>query len=206
VGGARAFVATVLVVDDGSADGTGAVAAAAGARVVSHPRNQGKGAALLTGMHALAAQGFARALTMDGDGQHLPTQIPVLLAAADADPGALIVGARRVESQPVAALNLWANRFANRWVETACGQRIADTQSGFRVYPLPATLALGVQSGHFAFETEVLLRAARAGIPIRSVPVETYYPPPAERISHYRKWRDTLRIIRVVLPFLIRRG
>jgi len=202
--GARRYVSDVLVVNDGSDDATGAAATAAGAPVVSHAHRRGKGAALLTGMRALAARGFERVLTMDGDGQHLADQIPVLLDASRAAPQALIIGARRLESMGTAPINLFGNRFANRWVEIACGRSIPDTQSGFRVYPLAATLALGVRAQHFAFETEVLIRAVRAGIEVLSVPVRVYYPPVAERRSHYRKVVDTVRIIFVVVGLILR--
>src|SRR5262249_10497942 len=97
VAGSAAFLSPVFVVDDGSTDHTAARAGAAGARVLRHPVNQGKGAALVTGLRELAAAGIERALTIDADGQHLPDQIPVLLAAADAAPGAIIVGVRRKE-------------------------------------------------------------------------------------------------------------
>ncbi len=204
VRGARRFVDLVLVVDDGSSDGTVAAATAAGARVVSHDRPRGKGAALGTGMRALAEWGVQRVLTMDGDGQHLTDEIPVLLKASDAPPGALIVGTRRLESMGTAPINLFGNRFANRWVEIACGRALPDTQSGFRVYPLQETRALGVRAQHFGFETEVLIRAVRAGIPIRSVPVRVYYPPATERTSHYRKFVDTVRIILVVVGLILR--
>ena len=201
---ARRHVADVLVVSDGSTDTTVAEAVAAGAQVVVHDRPLGKGAALLTGMRALAAQGVRRVVTMDGDGQHLPDEVPILLAAANAVPGGLVIGARRWEDVSVAPIKLFGNRFANRWVEIACGQTLPDTQSGFRVYPLRETLALRVRARHFAFETEVLIRAVRAGVPIHSVPVRVYYPPIAERTSHYRGFVDTVRIIFVVVGLILR--
>jgi glycosyltransferase involved in cell wall biosynthesis len=204
VADAGKHAATVLVVDDGSVDDTAERSRRAGAEVVSHPVNLGKGAALSTGMRALSERGFSHAVTMDGDGQHLAGEIPVLLQAASSSPEALVVGARRVESQRVAGVNLFGNRFADRWVAIACGRSIRDTQSGFRVYPLATTLALGVRSGRFAFETEVLIRASRAKIPIISVPVQVHYPPPEKRLSHYRKVRDTARIVLVVLGMMLR--
>lgn len=201
---ARRHVADVLVVSDGSTDATVAEAVAAGAQIVVHDRPRGKGAALLTGMRTLAEQGVRRVLTMDGDGQHLADEIPVLLEAAAARPGALIIGARRFEEVTVAPIKLFGNRFANRWVEIACGEALPDTQSGFRVYPLRETLALHPRAHHFAFETEVLIRAARRGIPIWSVAVRVYYPPVAERVSHFRGFVDTVRIIFVVLGLIFR--
>jgi glycosyltransferase involved in cell wall biosynthesis len=204
VSAARRYVPYVLVVSDGSTDATVAEAVAAGAQIVTHDRPRGKGAALLTGMRALAERGVRRVVTMDGDGQHLGDEIPVLLSAADAGPGALIIGARRFEEVSSTPIRLFGNRFANRWVEIACGQRLPDTQSGFRVYPLRETVALRVRARHFAFETEVLIRAVRAGMEIRSVPVRVYYPPIAERISHFRGFVDTVRIIFVVLGLIFR--
>ncbi|MGD9763668.1 MAG: glycosyltransferase family 2 protein [Candidatus Binatia bacterium] len=201
---ARAHVDRVLVVDDGSADDTATRATAAGAAVLRQKVNRGKGAALRAGMQWLAARGVTHVLTMDGDGQHLASEIPVLLAAAAAAPDAIMIGARQVGDQEVTALRLFGNRFANRWVEIACGARVADSQSGFRVYPAAATLAIGGRSERFAFETEVLIRAARAGLEIRSVPVAAYYPPADVRISHYRPWRDTVHIIAVVLGLMFR--
>ena len=204
VSGARQYVPDVLVVSDGSTDATVAEAMAAGAQIAAHDRPRGKGAALLTGMRALAAQGVRRVLTMDGDGQHLTNEIPTLLDAAAIQPGALIIGARRFEEITVAPIKLFGNRFANRWVEIACGQALPDTQSGFRVYPLRDTLALQPRAHHFAFETEVLIRAVRAGMPIRSVAVRVYYPPVVERVSHFRGFVDTVRIIFVVLGLIFR--
>lgn len=203
--GARRHVARVLVVDDGSHDDTAARAAAAGAEVLRLPENRGKGAALRAGLERLAAGGVTHALAMDGDGQHLPDEIPALLAASAAAPAALIVGARRIGDQEVTPIKLFGNRFANRWVEIACGRALPDTQSGFRVYPLPRVLQLRARAGRFAFETEVLIRATRAGMEIRSVPVAVHYPPAAERVSHYRPWGDTLRIIAVVVGLILRR-
>lgn len=204
VAGARNLVETVVVVSDGSVDATPAQAAAAGAAVVCHATTLGKGAALQTGMHLLAQRGCRRVLTMDGDGQHLCEEIPALVQASEHNPRALIIGARQIEPGSTTPARLFGNRFANRWVEIACGQALPDTQSGFRVYPLRETLALCVRARHFAYETEVLIRAARAGLPICSVPVKAYYPPAGTRVSHFRPVVDTVRIIFVVLGLIFR--
>ena len=202
VAGTRTQIGRVLVVDDGSADATGVRAAAAGADVIAHGVNRGKGAALLTGLDALASAGVARVLTLDADGQHLPTEIPALMAASDASPDAIVVGVRRKEGQPIAAINQLGNWIADGLLELIAGRTLPDTQSGFRVYPVSKTLALGVQGARYDFETEVLLRAAREGIDIVGVPVAVYYPPVEERISHFRPWEDTLRIIGSVVRLL----
>jgi glycosyltransferase involved in cell wall biosynthesis len=203
--GARGHGLPMFVVDDGSHDDTAAVARAEGAEVACHGRNRGKGAALVTGMGMLRALGFTHALTMDGDGQHLAREIPTLLAAARADPTAIVIGVRRRGDQEVAGINLFGNRFANLCVQSAAGVPLPDTQSGFRVYPLATMLRLPQQGEHFEYESTSIIFAARAQVPIRSIPVDVYYPPVAERRSHYRKVVDTLRIIRAVAPLLFRR-
>jgi glycosyltransferase involved in cell wall biosynthesis len=202
IGAVRPLIATVLVVDDGSADDTAAVAAAAGAEVVRQPTNLGKGAALLAGFRALAARGFTHALTLDADGQHLPDQIPLLLAASASDPRALVVGVRQKSGHTIRQINRFGNWIADRLMARIARQPLPDTQCGFRIYPIEPVLALGAAGARFDFETEILLRAARRGIPLLGVPVKVHYPPVAERVSHYRPVVDTVRIIRTVLRVL----
>lgn len=202
VSGARAHVTRVIVVDDGSPDDTAARARAAGAEVIVHAENTGKGAALATGLRALAAAGVGRALTLDADGQHLPSEIPVLLAASDAAPHAIVVGVRRKAGHTIARLNRFGNWIADRLLRLIAGRPLPDTQSGFRIYPVATTLDLGVRGTRYDFETEVLLRAARRGVPLVGIPVDVYYPPVAERVSHFRPAVDTLRIIGSALRVL----
>jgi glycosyltransferase involved in cell wall biosynthesis len=202
VTGTRDVLTPVVVVDDGSADDTAARAAAAGAEVLRHATNQGKGAALVTGLRHLDEAGFERALTLDADGQHLPEEIPRLLAAADAAPNAITVGVRRKEGFAIKRSARLGNWVADRVLRWLAGQPLPDTQSGFRVYPIAETLALGTRGSRYDFETEVLLRAARRGMEVRGVPVHVHYPPIAERVSHYRPWPDTLRIVRSVVRVL----
>ena len=204
VAGTRAHVARVIVVDDGSGDETAARALEAGAEVLRHATNRGKGAAILTGLHALAAAGVERALTLDADGQHLPEEVPRLLAAANAHPQAIVVGVRQKAGQEIAAANRFGNWIADRLLRAIAGRPLPDTQSGFRVYPVAPTLALGAQGARYDFETEVLVRAARRHMDVIGVPARVYYPPVAERVSHFRPWRDTLRIITTVLRVLLR--
>jgi glycosyltransferase involved in cell wall biosynthesis len=200
----RGYCSRIIVVDDGSHDDTAARAASAGAEVLRHALNAGKGAAIVTGLKALSRDGVARALTLDADGQHLGSEIPVLLAVSDAAPHAIVVGVRKKEGHPIAFINRLGNWFADRVLRVVAGRPLPDTQSGFRIYPVATTLALDVQSTRYDFETEVLLRAARRGVGLVGVPVAVYYPPVAERVSHYRPAKDTLRIVRTVARVVFR--
>lgn len=204
VAGARSVLDTVIVVNDGSRDATHERATAAGAIVLDHRRSRGKGAALSTGLAHARDLGVTHAVTMDGDGEHLPAELPRLLDASRKAPTAIVIGARRIDPDKANSTRLFGNRFANRWVEIACGSMLPDTQSGFRVYPLEKVASLGVRARHFAYETELIIRAVHAGVAIESVGVAVRYLPPEQRHSHYRGFVDTVRIIFVVLGLIFR--
>lgn len=203
VRGTRGVVETVLVVDDGSTDATGEAARAAGATVLRQQPNAGKGAALGRGFAHLRAAGFTHAVTLDADGQHYPEEIPLLVAAMVDDPQAIVVGVRRKEGQEIAPIALFGNQVADWFMERLAGQALPDTQSGFRIYPLAETLALGAVGTRYDFETEILFRAARSGMRLHGVPVRVYYPPVAERVSHFDPWWDTARIICTVVRVMV---
>ena len=204
VHGAAQHCEAVLVVDDGSRDGTAAAARAAGAQVVRHDGNRGKGAALRSGLVRLLAEGYTHAFSVDGDGQHLADQMPLLIEESRSQPTAIILGARRIDQhQAVAPIKKFGNDFANWWVSLAAGREYRDTQTGFRIYPIHATLEMGVRAERYEFESEVLILAARRGIDVVTREVAVYYPPPGERVSHYAPWADTCRIIFTVVPFLV---
>ncbi len=184
----------VIVVDDGSRDASAQVAEAAGATVVRHERNLGKGAALLTGLAAARDRGFTHIVSVDADGQHLAADLPGLVEASCAAPDALVVGARDFEVENVPGSSKFGRNFSNFWVRLETGNALGDTQSGYRVYPVESTLALAVPPSRFEWEVEVLVRASWAGIPVIDLPVSVFYPPPAERLSHYRSYVDSARI------------
>lgn len=190
----------VLVVDDGSGDETGARAEAAGAQVLRHPANRGKGAALQTGFAWAEHAGHDAVLTLDADLQHDPAEIPSLLAAHRAQPSALVIGVRRFDDMPRRSQT--GNRISTYWISRFAGRRYRDTQSGFRVYPRALFAGTRLRTSGFDTETELLLRAAKRGLPLAEVPVRTIYHPGAGR-THFRDLRDTLRIIRLVIgsPF-----
>ena len=192
----------VVVVDDGSTDGSGdAAARIAGATVLRHEKNLGKGVAILTGLAAVAAPplGVRFAVTVDADGQHSPDDARVLLAALwpDGDASArvgLVLGARTgMQGRAVPWSSRAGRGFSGFWVWASGGPAISDSQSGFRVYPVAETLALPTRARRFEFEVEVLVQARRAGMAIFEVPVPVTYQPPGGRVSHFRPWRDSGR-------------
>jgi len=197
----------LVVVDDGSHDGTGAMAAREGATVITHRTNRGKGAALATGLAYADAHGFDTALTVDADGQHPADSARALLLAAT-DARALVLGVRDLVRDGAPRANQLSNRISNFFLSRFTGVVLADTQCGLRRYPVKETLALGARAAGYAFEAEVILRAVAAGVPIVEVPVEVVYPNEDERVSHFDVVRDPARIVGVVVRTLVelRRG
>jgi glycosyltransferase involved in cell wall biosynthesis len=188
---ARSF-APVLVVDDGSRDGTAAVARLAGAEVITHARTRGKGAALRTGFAFARARGARWIATLDADGQHDAADLPRLLATARAMPGAIVVGSRVDDERGLSPERQSAVRVAAFFTSWATGLAMRDTQCGFRVYPADLFAEIEVSHRGFVFETEVLLAAARAGHAIKEVPIVAR--PRAARPSRFRPLRDGMAI------------
>ena len=156
--------------------------------MLRHERNRGKGAALRTGLSWAQEQGFAFALTLDADGQHFPEDIPALLSACA--PRTLVVGSRNVQGAD--AGSSFANRFSNFWFWLYTGIRLPDTQTGFRLYPLASLPPLRLLSARYEAELTLLVLSAWKGLSLTSVPVRVAYP--ADRVSHFRPFRDFLRI------------
>ncbi len=185
----------VIVVDDGSTDATADVARRHGAaRVVSHPHNLGKGAAIRTGLREAATAGMQVAVTADADGQHPARSALAVLYASD-DPSALVLGVRDLVQAGAPRSNRFGNAVSNFFLSRFARRRLLDTQCGLRRYPVEATLALACRADGFAFEAEVALRALAAGLPLVEVPVEVVYPREAHRRTHFRNVRDPVRII-----------
>ena len=193
----------VFVVDDGSTDRTAEVARGGGATVLRHERNRGKGAALVTGLKAARAAGFAVALTVDADAQHPAVEARAVLFASD-DTRALVLGIRDLPGAGAPRANQISNGISNYFLSRFARRPLADTQCGLRRYPVEETLALDGRADGYAFEAEVLLLAARMGLPIVELPVRVVYPDPRERITHFDSVKDPMRIIAVVLRTLAR--
>ncbi len=184
--------APVLVVDDGSRDGSAAIARGAGAEVVRHPRRLGKGQAIRTGIAAARSRGVSLVVTLDGDGQHDPRDLGAVLAAARGAPDTIVIGSRLREASLLPPDRLNAIRVAGFFVNWASGLALADTQSGFRAYPLALFDAIRPRRGGFVFETEVLVVAALQGWRVCEVPVTTI--PRAARRSRFHPFADGVAI------------
>lgn len=203
-------VDTVFVVDDGSNDGTAALLdKATGSerleKVLTHPKNCGKGAALKTGLTYARQQGFRYAVTVDADGQHRADDIPALLKAVEEEPDALAIGSRGLQHENMPAKSTFANRFSNFWFALQTLQRLPDTQSGLRVYPLRRLHGLRWMSARYEAELTLLVFSAWAGVKLLPVPVSVYYPPRDQRVTHFRPGRDFTRIsvLNTLLCFLM---
>jgi glycosyltransferase involved in cell wall biosynthesis len=196
VAGTLRLLPDVLVVDDGSKDGTAEAARRAGARVMSLPENQGKGRALATAFADLFGRGFDAVVTLDADGQHLPEELPKLLAAAaDAD---LVLGVRDHLFAEMSGLRRAANRLSSSAISFAAGRQLTDVQTGFRFYRREMIAAIGFPEARFEAESAVVVRAARRGFRIAAVPVRLGFAD-GRTTSHYRPLVDSLRIGGAVL-------
>lgn len=185
--------ASVLVVDDGSVDATGEVAREAGAIVVRHEVNQGKGAALQTGFDEALRRGAEAVLALDADGQHDPAVAPRLVA--ELEKADLVVGSREGDRTGMPWLRRATNDVTTWFVSRLAGQRVPDSQSGYRAIRASVLRAVRPESRRFDYESEFLIGAARAGFRIGEAPVPTLYNAPG---SHIHPVRDTIRFIRLV--------
>ena len=189
----RQIVSTVIVVDDGSTDDTSAQAAAAGAQVISHGTNRGKGAALKTGAAAALKGGWEWAVTMDGDGQHKPEDLPALMQCAERTGAQLVIGNRMQKAQVIPWLRRYVNRWMSQRISRRAGQVLVDSQCGFRLVNLRVWAGLRLETDHFEFESEMLLAFVRAGHRVEFVPIHVVSEGPH---SHIRPLRDTCRWVR----------
>lgn len=207
VAGALEQCDDVIVVNDGSTDTTASILAGLakeGLTVVTLDRNSGKGAALKAGFRRALDMGFAYAITLDGDGQHYPEDIATMLRANQEHPGALILGSRMMDGADRSKGSSFANKFSNFWLWVQTGRKLDDTQTGYRLYPLKKLHGLRLLTSRYEAELELLVFASWHGVELVPVPVNVYYPPKEERVSHFRPGMDFARIsvLNTVLCFL----
>lgn len=205
--GALKHVETVLVVNDGSTDATRDVIEGFSGRIEvhTHPVNRGKGVALRHGFEVLAGKGFSYAISMDADGQHFAEDLPRFVEAIRAKPGSLAVGERDMDEAGAPRRSLFGLWFSNLSLRVLGGVRLKDSQAGFRAYPLAGVSDLGLRGTRFDLELEVLIKAARRGIPLVAVPIHCSYSPQGGRVSHFRPVRDFCQIGGRVLRLMFSR-
>lgn len=186
----------VIVVNDGSTDGTSAILRGFGdaITVVEYANNRGKGYALKAGFKRAIELGYEYAITIDSDGQHYASDIKGFVAAIVENQGALIVGERNLTNVDINGKSSFANKFSNFWFAVQTGRNLKDTQTGYRAYPLKNIYGLNLLTCRYEAELELLVFAAWNGVRIKSIPIKVYYPPQSERVSHFRPAKDFTRI------------
>lgn len=198
----------VIVVDDGSSDNTVGELEGVAVTLLRNAQNSGKAASLWNGMQQAMAQGADAIITLDGDNQHDPADIPRLVEAAKRLPQHVIIAARLANRENAPKARLFANNFADFWVSWAAGQWVHDSQSGFRLYPsalLREAVSDETLKHGFVFESEILIEAGRNGYPVVSVPIASVYRHGA-RASHFRPVADISLIVRMIAWKIIKRG
>ncbi len=190
VRGVRRHVPDVLVVDDGSADDTGAVARAAGARLVVHPHNRGKGPSVRSGLAVLLGCRYTHILMLDADGQHDPEDAPNFLAAAtEAD---FVLGNRLWAPEAIPAKRYWTNFIGTRALQLMSGFPLEDSQCGYRLVSAPLLRRMGLVGNRYSIDTEIIVRAGKLRARFAHVPVRVIYE---GAVSHYRPLKDTVHIV-----------
>ena len=193
VKGTQPHVEKVVVIDDGSRDGTGEVARAAGATCLRSARRSGKASALRMGIDFAREHNFTHVITLDGDGQHWPEDIPGMLRVAEETGADLVIGARSFDRASMPRSRYYSNTIGSRVASSLVGREIRDSQSGFRLFRLDKLLGTKLRSRYYELEMEMLIKMARSGCKIAHAPVRTIYHE-GEARSKMNPVRDTVRV------------
>lgn len=189
---------SLIVVNDGSTDDTEAILSSYNNRpeiaIVRYARNRGKGCALKKGFEYARSKSYRYAITLDADGQHFASDIPLFVDEIERNPNSLIVGSRFLNAENMPSQNTFANKFSNFWFAVQTLQYVPDTQTGFRLYPLEKMRKMWWLTSRYEAELEMLVYAAWHGVRIISIPINVYYPSPDNRVSHFRPFMDFFRI------------
>ena len=189
------YTSNIIVVNDGSTDNTKAtIDSFSFVQSISYTKNVGKGWALRQAIALAGEKGYHYAITIDSDGQHFAKDLPTFIAKLSDEKNAIIIGARNMDQSAVPGGSSFGNRFSNFWFRVETGIKAPDTQSGYRLYPLREISKMHFFTLKYEWEIEVLVRAAWKGVKIISVPVNVYYAPKGERVSHFRPFTDFFRI------------
>lgn len=190
-----AYTADIIIVNDGSTDNTAQLLSNTKAKaVVNFEKNQGKGMALRAGFKKALELCYTHAITIDSDGQHKASDLPAFFNAIKEDPSALYIGSRNMNTENVPGASSFGNKFSSFWFKFETGIDAPDTQSGYRSYPIFKYKNMRFFTSKYEFEIEVIVRSAWKDIPIKFLPIDVYYPPQEERITHFRKIPDFTRI------------
>jgi len=188
-------VGEVVVIDDGSIDETTAVAKAAGATVIRHDVNKGKGGAIITALDYFTKSPAEFGILLDADGQHDPVEIPKFIATARQTGAGVVVGTRMEDTKDMPVVRLWTNQFTSWITGRLARQRIPDSQCGYRLLARAVLPDLRLATARFETETEMLIQAGRAGHKIISLPIRTIYEP--GRVSRIHPLRDSVRFLKL---------
>lgn len=194
----------VLVIDDGSSDGTDHEALNNGAMVIRHKTNLGKGVSVRSGLHhILEKMNFEWIVMMDGDGQHHPEDVPGLMEASRAEGVDIVLGNRMDQTTTMPATRYWTNRFTSWVLSKMCGQYIPDSQCGFRLLRSDAVRTLKLESNKYDIESEMIIEAVEKGLKIVSAPIQTIY---GEESSKINPFRDTIKFFHLVSKHSLRKN
>ena len=194
----------IVIVNDGSKDSTEDILLKyPQLKIARHEKNAGKGVALQTGFRFALSNGYHYAITIDSDGQHMAYDLPKFLNALENSKNTIFIGSRNMDQSHIPGKSSYGNKFSNFWFKVITGINVPDTQSGYRLYPLIPLQKMKFFTKKYEFEIEVLVRSSWAKMMIGSIPIDVYYPPKNERITHFRPFTDFTRITILNTGFVV---